>query len=181
MLTHRPKRSPIPSAVLVLSVWLPQRDRPPQSAALAFVQHDRILPIVLIGSGNRKISVKRSPSLMPSSSPKIRPLHHRPRKSLRIRLSQNLSNAFERAIALTIAQHLSAQSGQHVGLLDLVGLSLYVWSDSPIRTTSDLAASIQSGCPLQGWLVGKRSPQPAQSGGELAKAGVRLELLAIAS
>jgi hypothetical protein len=52
--------------------------------------------------------------------------------SLRVELGAHLSNDFERAIALTIAKHLSAQSGQHVGLLDLVGLSLYVWSDRPI-------------------------------------------------
>jgi hypothetical protein len=179
MLTHRPKRSPIPSAVLVLSVWLPQRDRPPQSAALAFVQHDRIAPRSRISSVNRKASVKRSPSLMPSSSPKICPLPHRPRKRLRIRLSQNLSDPLERAIAFTIAEHLSAKSGQHVSILDLVGYVLYVWSDRPLHSPSALAQSIESGCPLQGWLVRSRSPQPAQSGGTLTGA-VRLELLAIA-
>jgi hypothetical protein len=109
-----------------------------------------------------------------------RPLHHRPRKSLRIRLAENLSDPVERAIAFTIAEHLSAKSGQHVSILDLVGYVLYVWSDRPLHSPSALAQSIEFGCPLQGWLVGKRSPNPAQSGGTLAGA-VRLELVAIAS
>jgi hypothetical protein len=108
-------------------------------------------------------------------------LHRRSRKrhALRIRLAANLSNAFERASALTIAEHLSSQRGQHVGILDLVGMSLYVWSDHPIRDASALAQSLQDDRPLEGRLVGERSHPPEQSGGELA--GVRLELVAIAS
>jgi hypothetical protein len=162
---------------------LPPHQSPYPSAALASVPYDRPTPNVRIGSSDRNASVRRSPTLWLSRSPNIR----RPRKSslhshypagLRIRLGQNLSNSFERVIALTIASHLSAQSGQHVGLLDLVGLSLYVWSDRPIQSPSDLAQSIESGCPLQGWLVGERSRSPDLSSSPklLAKAGVRLEL-----
>jgi hypothetical protein len=102
------------------------------------------------------------------------PIHRCPRKSLRIRLGANLGNAFERAISLTITEHLSVQSGQHVGLSDLVGLSLHVWSDASIQSASDLAQSIESGRPLQGLLVQERSPGLELSAGVLA--GVRLEL-----
>jgi hypothetical protein len=138
-------------------------------------QHDRPTPRSRIGSGDRKASVKRSPTLWLSRScrgPSIR----RPRKSIRIRLAANLGDALERAIALTIAEHLSIQSGQHVSLLDLVGYVLYVWSDRPIQIPWDLAQSLQADHPLQGWLVQERSHQPELSGELLAKAGVRLEL-----
>jgi hypothetical protein len=117
-------------------------------------------------------------NLSPSISSNIR----RPRKSLRIRLAVNLGNAVERAIALTVAEYLSAQSGQHVGFLDLVGLSLYVWSDDKIQDASDLAQYLQSGSPLQELLVRERklrsrSPQQQRiSEGLLSSAGVRLEL-----
>jgi hypothetical protein len=146
-------------------------------------QYDRPTPRSRIGSDDRKASVVRSPTLWLSRGPSLRrprksPLHPRYPAGLRIRLAANLGNALERAIALMIASHLSAQSGQHVGLLDLVGLSLYVWPDSPIQSPSDLAQSIESGCPLQCWLVGERSQKPELSSSPklLAKAGVMLEL-----
>jgi hypothetical protein len=128
-----------------------------------------------------------SPRLLSFNRRRHRPFQRRPRKSplhsrypagFRIRLSQNLGNALERTIALTIASHLSAQSGQHVGLLDLVGLSLYVWSDCPLHDASALAQSIQSDRPFQGLLLRERSPQPERDGGLWAGA-VRLELAVV--
>jgi hypothetical protein len=124
------------------------------------------------------------PRLLPFKHPRQRPFQRRPRKNplhsrhptgLRICLGQNLGNAVERAIALTIAAHLSAQSGQHVGLLDLIGYVLHIWSDDKIQDATSLAQYLQSGSPLQGLLMRERSQQPERFDAPLAGT-IRLEL-----
>jgi hypothetical protein len=80
-----------------------------------------------------------------------RPLRTNP--NLRVELGLNLSNAFERAIAWAVADHLSDQSGQFISALDLVGISLYLWSEMPLIDQFDWMQYLTSGEPLEGLLV----------------------------
>jgi hypothetical protein len=73
--------------------------------------------------------------------------------NLRVELGANLSNAFERAIAWIIADHLSDQSGQFISALDLVGISLYLWSEMPLVDQRDWIQYLNSGESLEGLLV----------------------------
>jgi hypothetical protein len=101
--------------------------------------------------------------------------------NLHIRLGANLSNAFERAIAWSIAAHLTERLGQPISIFDLIGFSLFVWSETPIQNALGLRQYLQSDRPLQGLLLSERSQKPGLSSSpKLLAEGLRLEL-AIAS
>ncbi len=88
-------------------------------------------------------------AIIPVSSqrpPRINP-------NLHLRLGANLSNAIERAIAWIVAEYLSSQSGQFISVFDLLGLSLYLWSEMPLVDQSDWFQYLNSGNPLEGLLV----------------------------
>jgi hypothetical protein len=82
----------------------------------------------------------------PQRPPRINP-------NLHIRLGVNLSNAFERAIAWIVVDHLSDQSGQFISVLDLLGISLYLWSEMSLVNQRDWIQYLNSGEPLEGLLV----------------------------
>jgi hypothetical protein len=106
----------------------------------------------------------------PQRPPRINP-------NLHIRLLENLSNSFERAIAWIVAKHLAERLGQPISIFDLVGFSLFVWSETPIQDSLGLAQYIQSDRPLQGLLMRERSQQPELSSSpKLLAEGLRLEL-----
>lgn len=60
----------------------------------------------------------------------------RPIPAITIVLGESLSDPFNRSLSLAIAEQLSKQRGHHVGILDLQGFVLMIWTDDQINSAS---------------------------------------------